>query len=133
MLLRFETILALITIVLGLACEKELTRDEERALLDAQKQEIISLAKSGACAINSQCRYTGLGSKPCGGPWGYIVYSTSVDTSKLFLKISDYNAAEDRYNRKWGIYSTCDVPPPPDSIRCLNGVCVGYRNGMIVY
>jgi hypothetical protein len=133
MLSRFQTILTLSTIVFGFACEKELNREEEGALLDAQKREIISLAKSGACAINSQCRYTGLGSKPCGGPWSYLVYSTSVDTSKLLIKVSEYNASEDRYNRKWGIYSTCDVTPSPDSIRCLNGICVGYRNGMIVY
>ncbi len=133
MLSRFRTILALTTIVPSLACEKEFTREEEGSLLAKQKQEIIAFAKSGVCSVNSQCRYAGLGSKPCGGPWSYVVYSTSVDTNKLVSKVSFYNAAEDRYNRKWGIYSTCDVTPPPDSIRCLKGVCVGYQNGMIAY
>src|SRR2546422_8209381 len=123
----------LIALVIAPACEKELTRDEERALLDSRKAEIVSFAKSGQCTGGSQCCYTGLGSKPCGGSWQYVVYYSSLDTQKLFQMISKYDQDEASYNRKWGIISDCSLPPPPDSVGCVNGRCIAYRNGVTAY
>jgi len=117
-----------VLLIAVLSCE-EGTREFDRAALDAQRQEILALASSGQCQDNSQCTFRGLGSKPCGGPWEYVVYSTSIDTQRLFTMINEYNQNEDAYNRKWGIYSDCSIPPSPDSVGCLNGVCVKYRNG----
>ena len=105
------------------------TQEEEKSALDAQKKEIIAYVKSGTCIDNSNCQYIGLGSKPCGGPWDYLFYSTSLDTTKLFQMITRYNSNEDSYNRNWGIISDCSVLPLPDSVKCLNGACVGYWNG----
>jgi len=90
----------LIALVIAPACEKEPTREEERALLDSRKAEIVSLAKSGQCTGGSQCSFRGIGSKPCGGPWQYIVYSSLLDTQKLFQTISKYDQDEAGYNRK---------------------------------
>lgn len=106
------------------------SQKDERASLDARKQLIVSFAKSGQCEGNAGCRYAGLGSKACGGPQEILVYSTSVDTVKLLQMISQYNADEGQYNRKWGVISDCSTPQSPDSLVCVNGVCVGYWNGV---
>jgi len=122
--------IALVVAFLASGCNDEPTREEESVALKSRKQEILSYANSSVCSDSSTCRYTGLGSKPCGGPWTYIIYSTSIDTTRLLQMITQYNAEEDQYNRKWGLFSDCSIPPPPDSVRCLNGVCVGYWNGV---
>jgi hypothetical protein len=122
--------IALAIAALASACNEEPTREDESAALQLRSQEILSYAKSGVCTDSSTCRYIGLGSKPCGGPWKFIIYSTSLDTTRLHQMITQYNTDEDKYNRKWGLISDCSVPPPPDSVRCLNGVCVGYWNGV---
>ena len=130
MRMRIQLLLVVASVILvGGSCET-LTPESDRGALDARRQEIIAFAKSGTCTANSQCRFTGLGSKPCGGPREFIVYSTSLDTVKLFQMIAQYNQDEDAYNRKWGLVSDCSLPPLPDSIACVNGVCVKYRNGV---
>jgi len=121
------SILLALFLVCALACNSQ---EGDRAALDARKQNIIAFAKSGICTGNSQCRYIGLGSKACGGPQQILVYSASLDTVKLLKMILQYNADEDRYNRKWGVISDCSLPTSPDSVVCLNGACVGYRNGV---
>jgi len=111
------------------ACD-ELYRQSERDALDRDKENILAFAKTAGCTGNSDCRFSGLGVKPCGGPWGYVIYSTNLDTAQLIRLINDYNVAEQAYNRKWGIAGDCEVPPPPDSVRCINNVCIGYWNGV---
>lgn len=112
-------------------CNKE-SKESERAALDQQKQLILAFAKAVKCGTNSECRFVPIGKKPCGGPSDYVVYSTSADTVQLLNMISDYTAREDAFNRRWRLVSDCSAPPPPDSVRCVDGVCVGYRNGIPV-
>lgn len=111
------------------ACDNEPTRESDRAILDQQRKEILALAASGQCSGDSECRSMSLGSKPCGGPWEFFVYSTALDTQRLFAMVKEYNQNEDAYNRRWGIASDCAMATAPDSVGCLNGVCVKYRNG----
>jgi len=106
------------------------SQESERAALDKEHQNIISFVKTGSCNDNSDCRYVGAGSKPCGGNRSYVVYPVSFDTVRLFQMVSDYTSHEAAYNRKWGLVSDCLMPPPPDSMRCVNGRCVGYWNGV---
>ncbi len=120
----------ILAVLLGtLASCDEPTRESDRAALDAQRKEILAFAASGQCTGNSECQYMGLGSKPCGGSWEFIVYSTSLDTQRLFAMVKEYDQNEDAYNRRWKIVSDCSMTPMPDSVGCLNGVCVKYRNG----
>ena len=128
-LLKPAIILSAVLLLVG--CEEpEPTRESDRAALDVQREEIVTFANSCQCTSNSECAYIGLGSKPCGGPWGYIAYSTCVDTQILYMMIDTYNRDEEAYNQRWGIISDCMVVPAPDSVGCLNGVCVKYYNGI---
>ena len=62
----------------------------------------------------SQCRLVGFGSKPCGGPWTYLVYST-VQTNKFELKklVIEYNQVQRRVNIERKIWSDCALARKP--------------------
>lgn len=104
--------------------ETPLTQEEERMELDIDKQAIIDFAATSVCNASTECKYIGFGSKPCGGPWSYIIYTTSIDTDKLELWIEDYNNKEADFNAKWGVFSDCSIANPPTSISCENNVCI---------
>ena len=90
----------------------------------ALKIEIESLANASVCNESTECKFIAFGSKPCGGPWSYLIYSTSIDTNKLEVMVEDYNQKEADYNQKYGVGSDCSVALPPTSITCENNTCV---------
>ena len=55
----------------------------ETRLIDKLASEIYEIVASAECSDDAGCDYIAFGSKPCGGPWGYLVYSTSVDVQLL--------------------------------------------------
>ncbi|MEW5799468.1 MAG: hypothetical protein AB1728_10745 [Bacteroidota bacterium] len=105
------------------------TQSEEKKLLGIRKQKIIEFITPDSCHGSMDCRFIAFGSKPCGGPWEYLLFPASVDTTRLFIMISEYNKSEESYNKRWGILSDCSVPAPPDSVKCMNGKCTGYYFG----
>ncbi len=119
----FKTI-ALWAIVLGCTNNTETTQEEELQALNLLSEDIELLISEGICSENSDCAYIAFGSKPCGGPWSYLVYSSSIDTILLQQKVEIYNNQENAYNLKWGIISDCSVTLPPNEIGCVEGSCV---------
>ena len=108
-------------------CDEEKTtstqEDDKKELL-VLKTEIETLASSSVCSESALCKYIGLGSKPCGGPWGYLIYSTSINTEKLEDLVENYNQVEAEFNSKWGIASDCAIANPPSNIKCENNTCI---------
>ena len=104
-------------------------QEAEKKSLLAKKQQIADFIAADSCITDSGCRFIAFGSKPCGGSWEYLMYPASIDTARLFNMISEYNKAEEAYNKKWGIMSDCSVPAPPDSVKCVDGKCTGYYFG----
>ncbi|WP_298237108.1 hypothetical protein [uncultured Algibacter sp.] len=100
------------------------TQEVEHQELTMLKTEIENLASSSVCNETSECKFSAFGSKPCGGPWSYIIYSTSIDTDKLEALIENYNNKEDAFNTKWGIVSDCSLAQLPSSVECKNNTCV---------
>jgi len=94
---------------------------QELALL---KTEIEDLANTSVCGDTFECKYIGLGTKPCGGPWNYLVYSTSINTEQLESLVESYNNKETDYNINWNIASDCAIINPPTNITCENNTCV---------
>ena len=82
--------------------EDGLTEEE----MDYQKltqmgAEIKDYAKNKACA-GGECRVMSMGSKACGGPTQFIVYSVGkVDEKVLTQKINDYTEYERQLNIKY--------------------------------
>lgn len=126
-----RTIAILTVLVLG--CMDTDMSDPEaaaRAEVDAKAAPAIALANSGSCVSKGSCRMIGFGTKPCGGPWGYLIYSNTIDTVQLATLVQEYNDAEARYNRDWSVTSDCSIARRPDSLACVNGKCLGYFNGV---
>lgn len=92
--------------------------------LEAELNELIALSESVVCEDSSSWRITGLGSKPCGGPSGYIAYSVQIDTIEFLNKVNEYNEAVRAQNEREQLVSDCSVPIPPYAIQCQDGKAV---------
>ena len=104
--------------------DKPLTQEEELIHLQNLKSEIEVLASASVCNEATECKFIAFGSKPCGGPWSYLVYSTSIDINAFEALVNDYNMQEDTYNQRWGIASDCALAQQPTSISCENNTCM---------
>ena len=101
----------------------ETLQETEKRVIDELRAEIKELAASSICSRTYSCYSAGLGSKPCGGNWEYIVYSSSIDTTSLLSMIKDLNKKESSYNEKYDIASDCALVMPPSWINCEDGKC----------
>lgn len=105
--------------------EENITQSEDELKeLANLKTEIETLASSSVCNESTECKYIAFGSKPCGGPWTYLIYSTSINTSELENKVEHYNQLETVYNAKWGVVSDCALAQEPSDVICEDNKCV---------
>lgn len=82
------------------------------AILRLEEQAKV-LARVSGCVGVGACRTAPVGNRACGGPRYYIAYcSATTDSAALFRKLAEVTAAEDAYNRKHGIASTCEYRMP---------------------
>jgi len=103
------------------------SEDGDREILDRLFDAIISYIGTPYCDDCEQCRVIGYGAKPCGGPWGYLIYSSAtLDEAVLEGLIAAHRSFESYMNAKYGYTSTCDVPPVP-AVTCFGGECRAVR------
>ena len=100
------------------------TEEGDRAKLAEMRREIDALIGDAESASIEDCRYMGLGDKPCGGPWEYVIYSvSSTDSTALAERVTAYNAFEGEMNRRYMYISDCMYEMPPVLVyrdgRCL--------------
>jgi len=110
------------------ACSKSgvagASREDDAATLQMMREEIDKLIEDRSCGASPDCAFIAAGSKPCGGPWRYLVYSRpNVDEALLREKIDALNSFEHLYNLTHRIVSDCAVPPVPVP-GCVRGACV---------
>jgi hypothetical protein len=117
--------IAILGFVLFMACSKETTltpADEDQQLAQLGK-DIEEFAKNKACSGGDNCRSMAMGSKACGGPTSYIIYSLSnTDEKQLSDKVKQYTDLQKALNIKYNRISDCSLLVPP-TVDCLNGVC----------
>lgn len=92
--------------------------------LEKQLAEIHSVINADSCSETSECSFLAYGSKACGGPQGYLLFSNQVNVEALSKMVEEYNKAEDAYNKKFGVISDCMFVTPPTQLACENGKCV---------
>lgn len=123
---NFKTILVFALVgILGLvSCTKNLGTPEPPKLvvdlddLEAMYKQILALSESKSCIDSAKWSFTEIGDKPCGGPAGYIAYSTQIDTMDFLDKVEAYTAAHRKYNMENGIVSDCSIEQKPEGVRC---------------
>ena len=91
------------------------------------EREARALAHAEGCAAG-QCRTAPVGSRPCGGPRTYIVYcAATTDSAALFAKLAELARAEDAYNRRKQLASTCEFRMPP-GVALSGGRCTATQS-----
>ena len=126
-LLSKSILVSLSLILFSTQCDDDINspnQEDEQQELTVLKTEIEDLANASVCNETSECKSIAFGSKPCGGPWSYLVYSTSIDTGKLENLVETYNDKEAAFNTKWGIASDCALAQQPTGVNCENNTCV---------
>jgi hypothetical protein len=94
---------------------------------DALRESIAQQVGTAACSSPAVCRTLPLGSKPCGGPRRYLVYSLAVtDSARLAADAARYNEAEARRNKEKGLVSDCSMLIPP-KVSCVSRRCVAIQ------
>lgn len=114
-------------LMLSTQCDEDsesISKEEQEQELMALKTEIENLANTPICDGDFECKFIAFGSKPCGGPQSYLIYSTSIDTEQLESLVETYNQNEARYNAENGIFSDCSIVMPPTRVNCENNTCV---------
>ena len=87
------------------------------------EREAIALARMDGCGTAQQCQAAPLGNRPCGGPRYYVPYCPlTTDTTALFAKLAEVTRAENEYNRRTGLASTCEFRMAPE-LEISGGVC----------
>ena len=92
--------------------------------LSKMYSEIIaaSMVNTTPCTNSAEWSFAAIGSKACGGPLGYIAYSLKIDVPEFLKKVENYTKAQEAYNKKWGVFSTCDMMIlPPSGVGCADG------------
>jgi len=94
------------------------TSEKEKQELLGMFARINEIANSVKCINADEWRYTSYGSKPCGGPNGYIAYSIKIDTITFLKLIEEHKLAQKKYNEERGIMSDCSIPAEPIGVTC---------------
>ena len=119
--------MSLFILLTAMQCEKdELLVDCEsvQSELVTFKSNIVAMTSESICSDEFECRFIAFGSKPCGGPWEFLTYTTSIDTVALTSLVADYNQLEANYNINCGAVSDCSAPQPPIGFDCENNQCI---------
>jgi hypothetical protein len=100
------------------------TGDQQKdwAQIVALEDEAKALVKTG-CTSADQCRTAPVGNRACGGPRYYLVYcSRTTDSAALFDKLKAVADAEQEFNTRYQLVSTCEFRMPPN-VGLVGGSC----------
>ena len=90
------------------------------------EREAFALANPDGCNGVTQCRAAPVGNRPCGGPRYYFAYcALTTDSAALFSKLGELARAEERYNQRHGLASTCEYRGHSDLV--LDGSACRFR------
>ena len=89
-------------------------RDKDWTQIVTLEEQAKALVKTDGCSSADQCRTAAVGNRACGGPRYYLVYcSRTTDSAALFAKLKAVADAENEFNRRYNVVSTCEFRMPP--------------------
>jgi hypothetical protein len=96
-------------------------REQRMAVISSEVEAVIA---NKACNGADDCASIAWGSKPCGGPWGYLVYAPGItDETRLETLVNEYNQLQSELNQLTGAGSDCALVVEPE-LECADNVCV---------
>jgi hypothetical protein len=85
--------------------------------------QIRALIGNASCTDGSQCRTLPIGARACGGPEGYLAYSTSSAPEAELKALAERHKQERAdFHAKSGMMSNCRYMPDPGAV-CVAGTC----------
>jgi hypothetical protein len=104
---------------------KQIVTQETLASLRAQ---ISNIEMANECDNSMQCEVIAAGSRACGGPSHYMIYSTKYTPKEKALSIaSELTKYESLYNAQNDMQSICAMLTKPGT-QCSNNKCVKLSN-----
>ena len=98
-------------------------RDKDWAQVTALEEQAKAVVKTNGCSSGDQCRTAPVGNRACGGPRYYLVYcSRTTDSAALFTRLKAVADAENEFNRRYNVVSTCEFRMPPQ-VALTSGSC----------
>jgi hypothetical protein len=99
------------------------TQQSDWSAIVRLEDEAKKIAHTEGCTSSADCRSAAVGSRGCGGPRYYIPWcARTTDSAALFDKLAEVAKAEQAYNRKYNIMSTCEMRLPP-LVEATGGSC----------
>ncbi len=99
------------------------SQESDWKAIEKLEGEAKSLAIVTGCTASQDCRSGPVGSRACGGPRYYLPYcAKSTDSAALFRKLDEIAKAEQAYNAKHQLVSTCEMRMPP-TVEVTGGSC----------
>ncbi|HUQ49008.1 MAG TPA: hypothetical protein VM053_12330 [Gemmatimonadaceae bacterium] len=99
------------------------TKESDWAAILKLEEQAKAIAKTTGCASSSECRSAPVGSRSCGGPRYYIPWcAKSTDSAALYAKLNEVARAEQAYNKKYDLMSTCEYRLAP-KVEVVAGAC----------
>jgi hypothetical protein len=90
------------------------TQEGDWAAILRLEDQAKAIAKTTGCSSAGECRSAPVGSRACGGPRYYIPWcARSTDSAALYSKLDEVAKAEQAYNKKYNVMSTCEYRLPP--------------------
>lgn len=90
---------------------------QANAPLDRAWAEVIRLRGDAACSADTQCHSIGVGSKSCGGPSGYLAWSSAqTDGAVLAVVVQQHADIARAAHQASGRASNCAVEPDPGAV-----------------
>lgn len=100
---------------------EEESKDYDLNTIEELLFDINQLAESKTCTNPNTWKLTPIGSKACGGPTGYLAYSSEINESEFLDLVEQYTKLQMEYNLKNNIASDCMYMVSPIGITCENG------------
>ena len=84
--------------------------------LQVLRERIRHVSNTQATRLE-QCHVMPMGSKACGGPTGYVVYSSeTTDEERLKNVVDEYTELQEQRNAEQNAVSDCMVLPKPEAV-----------------
>ena len=105
----------------AVAAKASAPMDEDAASLLVRIRNTIG---SPSCTTSAECKTVAVGARACGGPDGYLVYSTSTTPTATIEALAARHAERKRAAMSAsGIVSTCNITSDPGAV-CEQSVCL---------
>ena len=99
------------------------TQESDWAAIERLESQAKALAKIDGCTSSADCATGAIGRKACGSPRSYLIYcKKSTDVAALTAKLDEIVKAENAYNTKYQVVSTCEMRLPPE-LEASGGSC----------